>query len=385
MVKKYLIIVFIMSFYSINAQTLISQFDFLTTDLSLSTVGNSGVSYNTTDARLAAGGGVYFINSGGSVGLDLEIPRADFENISSVTFSFDYMRLESYATFFEMDYFKFHMNGGQIIIEYRVKDNASLITFNTGYYPVMNDRILLKVTYDELTGVMSVYDDATLKASNTTTAGKALDWPLTGNAFVGVQMDGSGSSTASLYQFQIYDEADASLPIELSVFRVDRLKDGNKIKWTTLSETNNSYFEIQRSSDNLSFETIGIVQGAGNSNKIIDYIFYDNSISNSTVYYRLKQTDFDGKFEFSKHIAVNNIYDNKVVLFPNPATKNEAFKIIAKHGDFIKIYNIAGQLVFAESYNSELRDVVIGESGIYFIIVYDNLGKELSSNKIIVK
>ena len=367
------------------SQTLISQFDFLTTNLEHATVGSDGTSYNTADARLASGGGVYFINSGGNTGLDLEIPRAGFSGLESVTFSFDYKRLESFATFFEMDDFKFHMDGGEIKIEYRVKDNANLIVFNTGYSITNGARILLKVTYNKATGTMNVYENNNLKATNTTTAGKALDWPSTGNAYVGLAMDGSGSTTASLYQFQIYDEASSTLPIELISFDAKHEDTKTIINWTTASELNNQYFEIQRSINNENFETIAFINGAGNSSHIIDYSYTDFYSSSSTVYYKLKQVDYDGNFEFSKIISVSKSYANNTKIFPNPVNTNESFKVNIKEGNRVIIYNSLGRIIKDVRFDNSTSIFNLDQAGLYFIVVFDAIGNSISTEKLIVK
>jgi len=370
-----------------NAQTLVSQFDFLVADLKVATVGNDGLSYNTSDASLASGGGVYFVNSGGSTGLDLEIPRANFENLESVTFSFDYMRLENQATFFEMDDFEFYINSGKVYIKYKVV-GASIITFNTNYTLTMNVRVLVKVSYDKATGVLKVFENNNLKATNTTAAGEALDWSsASGNAFVGVEMDGSGSSTASLYQFQIYDESsDGTLPIELISFSAEKLSTMNVLNWTTASEINNSYFEIQRSTDNKNFKTIDTKTGAGNSNKTINYTYYDYNTINSTVYYRLMQVDFDGKFEYSNSVVVNQNTTDNSIIYPNPVGKNEVFNIIAEQGSLVSIFNSSGQKISEYRVSSKIQSPeVIKNAGIYFITIYDEMGNTISSKSLIVK
>ncbi len=389
-IMKTYILLFILLFSQVmsNAQTLVSQFDFLVADLKVAAIGNDGLSYNTSDARLASGGGVYFIHSGGSTGLDLEIPRADFENLESVTFSFDYMRLESFATFFEMDDFKFHMDGGEVKIEYKVTNNASTIIFNTGFNLTSNVRVLVKVSYDKATGVLKVFENNNLKASNTTTAGESLDWSAaSGNAFVGVEMDGSGSSTASLYQFQIYDESsDGTLPIELISFSAEKLSTMNVLNWTTASEINNSYFEIQRSTDNKNFKTIDTKTGAGNSNKTINYTYYDYNTINSTVYYRLMQVDFDGKFEYSNSVVVNQNTTDNSIIYPNPVGKNEVFNIIAEQGSLVSIFNSSGQKISEYRVSSKIQSPeVIKNAGIYFITIYDEMGNTISSKSLIVK
>ena len=95
------------------------------------------------------------------------------------------------------------------------------------------------------------------------------------------------------------------LPIELVYFEAENIEGHIDLDWLTATETNNDFFTIERSLDAENFKTIGIVRGAGNSNELLNYSFSDNDISNNSIfYYRLKQTDYDGKYSYSKTISV---------------------------------------------------------------------------------
>lgn len=101
------------------------------------------------------------------------------------------------------------------------------------------------------------------------------------------------------------------------------------IAWATASESNNDYFTVERSKDGISFEAIVEVDGAGNSdNYFLNYKVTDFSPFEGTSYYRLKQTDFDGKFALSDVKAVN--FNNPLQtplwsVFPNPTSLNGVF------------------------------------------------------------
>ncbi|MEH0157249.1 hypothetical protein V6R21_24260 [Limibacter armeniacum] len=87
------------------------------------------------------------------------------------------------------------------------------------------------------------------------------------------------------------------LPVELIFFNA-RHQDGKvELFWATASEEGNDYFEIQRSTDGQSFEVIGAIEGSGNSQTRIDYEFTDEQPPKGTLYYRLKQVDYNGQFE----------------------------------------------------------------------------------------
>lgn len=97
------------------------------------------------------------------------------------------------------------------------------------------------------------------------------------------------------------------VPVTYKSFNIIQAPDANILKWTTASESNNSHFDIQRSTDGKNFETIGKVKGHGNSMKVNAYQYSDNTyLTAKTIYYRLKQVDYDGKFELSKTISISN-------------------------------------------------------------------------------
>jgi hypothetical protein len=115
--------------------------------------------------------------------------------------------------------------------------------------------------------------------------------------------------------------SNAQLPVTWKSFSASKTTDATLLKWSTASESNNSGFEVQRSVEGKSFEAIGFVKGAGNSAKVLNYSFADMAnLSAKTVYYRLKQVDFDGKINYSKTLSVVN-NEQKMALgasLPNP-------------------------------------------------------------------
>ncbi len=107
------------------------------------------------------------------------------------------------------------------------------------------------------------------------------------------------------------------LPIELLYFKA--VPDAGKVTldWVTSSEENNDFFTIERSIDLNNFEPIMIIPGSGNSNKLITYTEFDANPANGVNYYRLKQTDFDGRYSYSPIISVNVQYKANVHVYPS--------------------------------------------------------------------
>lgn len=123
----------------------------------------------------------------------------------------------------------------------------------------------------------------------------------------------------------IGDVAPIPLPVQLLYFKASWLNGSNEVvslNWETESETNNSHFEIERSVDGVYFEYVKSVNGQGNSNTRSQYVTLDEEpYTRGTSYYRLKQVDNDGSFQYS-NIEVLNVTEglNMINLFPNPAT-----------------------------------------------------------------
>jgi hypothetical protein len=116
------------------------------------------------------------------------------------------------------------------------------------------------------------------------------------------------------------------LPVELVRFKALRQGESVRLEWATASEKNNDRFEIERttSGDPRSFRSIGRVKGGGTTNTPQKYQFLDQDVplGSSTVYYRLKQVDTDGKISYSDIEAVSpGKRADFVTVFPNPAAE----------------------------------------------------------------
>jgi PKD repeat protein len=140
------------------------------------------------------------------------------------------------------------------------------------------------------------------------------------------------------------------LPITLASF-TGECKANNTVllKWSTASEINNDYFTIERSSDAVTWNVISTVAGAGNSNALLNYQFEDDSPLNGTNYYRLKQTDFNGEFEYFDIVAVENCSNNtgEISIYPNPVINqlNITISSVNDANATVLIYDLLGNIV----------------------------------------
>jgi hypothetical protein len=171
------------------------------------------------------------------------------------------------------------------------------------------------------------------------------------------------------------------LPVELLSFTAERNDLAVDVKWQTASEINNDYFTVERSRDVMNFTTLVIVKGSGNSTSLKKYTARDDSPYPGTSYYRLKQTDFDGGFKYSKVVAVNFRKDEMLSglkIYPNPVTSALSIEMLDnKEPVNFEIINATGSIVYKGSVNQKTSVQVAGfPSGTYVIKIATKNGYE---------
>ncbi len=163
---------------------------------------------------------------------------------------------------------------------------------------------------------------------------------------------------------------DPTLPITLSYFKAQLQNDKIHFDWETLNEINNSFFTIEQSSNGLDWIELAKVNGQGNSSKPTSYRYIDNyPVSSRTLYFRLKQTDFDGQFSYSEILLVQNP-NNKILIYPTPA--NKYINIEGVPNQDFKLFNSAGVNVTSSVQNTIENGVLIIktsrlQNGLYFL------------------
>lgn len=151
------------------------------------------------------------------------------------------------------------------------------------------------------------------------------------------------------------------LPVVMKSFTAyhDASSQTNKILWETSSEINNDYFTLESSPDGVNWKSIAVIPGAGNSNVPLSYSYDDKQFYNIT-YYRLKQTDYDGQYEYFGPISVNinsqlpstnNLLE--VAIYPNPAQDQVYIQFPQHQEAYVVIYDMTGRQVSASLFNSD--------------------------------
>ncbi|MEI6124688.1 MAG: T9SS type A sorting domain-containing protein [Bacteroidota bacterium] len=141
------------------------------------------------------------------------------------------------------------------------------------------------------------------------------------------------------------------LPISLLDFAAQCDNNSISVTWTTATETNNDYFTVERSVDAKDWTIVAKVDGAGNSNTIRNYAMVDNNSWSGISYYRLKQTDFDGKSEYFSPISVScsSVISNAAIhCYPNPFTTEFTVDMrnLSAHKANLLVYDILGNKVY---------------------------------------
>jgi hypothetical protein len=122
------------------------------------------------------------------------------------------------------------------------------------------------------------------------------------------------------------------LPITLINFSGVQKDGSNLLQWSTESEQNSAYFEVQRSENGSDFTDLARITAAGNSNVVRNYQYNDNELSSSPVYYyRLKMVDIDGSSKFSPIIFIRNSNSGLTTVYPNPARNQITINISDKN------------------------------------------------------
>jgi hypothetical protein len=157
------------------------------------------------------------------------------------------------------------------------------------------------------------------------------------------------------------------LPIELESFETTCEGPEVTLSWTTISESNNDYFTIERSRDGKTFKSLATIDGNGSTQSINNYHWRDPYPLHGVKYYRLSQTDIDGANTIISTKAINCELNSDIQVYPNPA--NTAFIISSPYHGQLSIVNLTGKIVLQNKLNEGLSQIDVSHlsQGAYFV------------------
>jgi len=223
-------------------------------------------------------------------------------------------------------------------------------TFNVIYHPTLPDTYITTTSHCDI-GNLSIAD---------------------------FEINRTGSSN-----FQCQLPNSTPLPVELSSFTIKQEETVAVLNWTTASEINNSRFYVEHSIDGYDFLTIGSVEGAGNSVEEIHYSFTDMDPVGGTNYYRLKQVDFDGQYEYTEIVILQYTSAAMVNFFPTNIAYDGTLSYITKKRENIEIqiHDINGRLIHKEMQDMDSGNNLVHiplndlTNGTYFLTTIGNFNR----------
>jgi hypothetical protein len=172
------------------------------------------------------------------------------------------------------------------------------------------------------------------------------------------------------------------LPVEIIFIGLECLNSGTMLKWRTASEHNSDHFAIFRSRDGQSWEKVGVVTAAGNSNQIIEYKFTDPSSNGNLTYYRINQVDIDGAEEVFPILTGDcKINRNRLSVFPNPLNTDAYVRFMSdmNHGSaLLLVADLEGNIL-------SKRDVEIIDGSNLFPVSASDLESGMYIVKLIIQ
>ncbi|HZG01336.1 MAG TPA: SBBP repeat-containing protein, partial [Chitinophagales bacterium] len=198
--------------------------------------------------------------------------------------------------------------------------------------------------------------------------------------------NGAGSGAVFL---QKVSNGSVILPIELLNFSGTHYSGKNILVWATAAEINNDFFTLEKSRDAKTFRPIAHMKGAGNSIALLNYSFTDDhpDVVSDVFYYRLRQTDYDGRTAYSKIIALNSnvLVESEFMIWPNPAHDKFTVHFPSDIRFDLSVTDVTGRKVY-EQQNADARTTIDCSgfpNGMYYVRISNGEKRILSTQKFI--
>lgn len=204
----------------------------------------------------------------------------------------------------------------------------------------------------------------------------------------------SDLSDGSRFTIATTNSNQTPLPITLIKFEVaSSSSQAVELNWETATEINNHYFTVERSEDASNWTAIKEISGAGNSQKKQRYRMVDPNPIQGVSYYRLKQTDFDGEFEYFKEVSV--IVKKKhgeLLIFPNPTESNREIMVrcnFCENDILVELRKVDGKMVFSKlvgnlNENQEFKVSIDQQIKAGFYLISVSSGEQTVNQKLLI-
>lgn len=245
---------------------------------------------------------------------------------------------------------------------------ASGLTYGQTYNVIVRystDDNISKLWVDPSSNMSTSITDATTSGSGSSVSAVAFR-----------QANSSNDETITIDNLIVSDVAadvfDSVLPVEITALSASKFNSSTRLNWQTATEINNDRFEIERSYDAKRFETIGKVAGEGNSQKLVNYSFVDEAPLSGVNYYRLKQVDIDGAFEYSDVVSVK--MDKAANIRITPTSTLDYVTVNTGEASSIVLRSVNGQVMNSQSdiEGNFTVDMANFPQGIYYLTIEIN-------------
>ncbi|MBS1750223.1 MAG: T9SS type A sorting domain-containing protein [Bacteroidetes bacterium] len=287
-----------------------------------------------------SGNYLFFPGCGGTTGSGKKYELYQDIDVSSKASNIDAGHYSVSFSGYTQSYNQSTPDGAEIIVEYRNNVGTVLSSYSTG-------------TTTNISGWVQYTDNRVAP---------------TGTRTIRIRLIGTSNNGDSIdsYFDNLSLTATITLPVNFISFTAASVPTGCLLKWQTSDEINNRGFYIERSSNGISWESIGFIEAAkAGSGYTYQYQFTDANPAMGVNFYRLKQEDLDGKYEYSTVRNVQYQYSGRTFIFPNPVVN--VLSIATQENKFkAQIINPEGKVV-ATFMNQKNISVQTLPSGIYYL------------------
>lgn len=198
-------------------------------------------------------------------------------------------------------------------------------------------------------------------SANIAGTGNTLD--LRFNIFVNNQNPGA----MAFDNFRLFSSP--SLPVTWASFTVRKQDNSVDLSWSSASEQNTKEFIVQHKTETGTWNNIAVITAGGNSNSVLHYNYSHKFPASGINYYRIQQTDLDGKTSFTDIQSVKFIVPVRTFMLIENPVKNGVLKVQVNQPTDLFLYDMKGHLIWYKQQANGLLSIPVGShaKGIYML------------------